>query len=167
MAKTINATVALSVVADLVDTLDLGATTFPLRYSPAYQFADGTGAGQAKNVFTDTRTLAASATENLDMAGALTDPMGVVVTFTSIRALMIRAAPDNVNDVLVGGHATAALAALFGDATDKARVKPGGAVLWVAPAGYPVTATTADLLTVANSGGGSSVTYDIIVLGTT
>lgn len=168
MAKTISATVALSIQADLVDALDLASATFPLRYSPAYPFADGTGTNQAKNVFTDTRTLVASASENLDLSGtALNDPMGSALAFTKIKALMIRAAPGNTNDVLVGGHATAALATMFGDATDKVRVTPGGAVMFVSPTGYDVTATTADLLTVANSAGGTSVTYDVIVLGTT
>ena len=33
-------------------------------------------------------------------------------------------------------------------------------------AGYAVTATTADLLHVANSSSGTSVTYDVIVIGT-
>lgn len=167
MATSITAKVALYVVAELVDTLDVGSVTYPVNYGATYNFTDGTGADNAKKIFTDTRTLTASATENLDMAGVLTDALGVTLSFTKIKALIIKADAANTNDVLVGGHATAAVATMFGDATDKVKVKPGGMVAFVAPDvnGYAVTATTADLLTVANSAGGTSVIYTIIVIG--
>ncbi len=50
---------------------------------------------------------------------------------------------------------------------DTVKVKPGGAIALVAPdaTGYAVTAGTADQLKVANSAGGTSVTYDIIIIG--
>lgn len=168
MATSLSARVNLSIVATLLNSLDVGAVDYPVNYGANYVFTDGTGADQAKEIFTDTRTLTASATENIDFAGVLTDAFGNVLTFTKIKALIVKAAAGNTNDVLVGGHATAAIATLFGDATDKARVKPGGMVAWVAPDanGYAVTATTADLLTVANSAGGTSVDYTIIIIGT-
>ena len=68
----------------------------------------------------------------------------------------------------MGGHATAAFASLFGDSSDKLVVRPGGFIHAFAPdaTAYAVTATTADLLTIANSAGGTSVTYDIVIIGT-
>lgn len=168
MTTSITAKVNLSVVADLENSVDVGSVSYPLSYGANYILTDGTGANQAKELFTDTRTLSASASENLDLAGVLADVFGNVLTFTKIKALIVKADAANTNDVLVGGHASAAVATLFGDATDKARVKPGGMVAWVAPdaAGYAVTATTADMLTIANSSSGTSVTYTIIIIGT-
>jgi hypothetical protein len=168
MAKTASSTVKLSVVGELADALDLGMATFAPNYSATFGLTNGTGANQINQLFADTRTLAASATENIDLAGGLTDPFGTAITFTKIKALIIRAKSTNTNDVVVGGHATAACASFFGDATDKVKVKPGGVVAFVAPDanGYAVTATTADLLTIANSAAGTGVTYDIFLLGT-
>lgn len=168
MATSLTARIRLEINADLVNSLDIGSVKYPLAYGAHYVLSDGTGADQAKEAFTDTRTLAASATENLDLAGVLADVFGNLLTFTKIKALIVKADATNVNDVLVGGHATAAISTLFGDATDKVRVKPGGTVAFIAPDanGYAVTATTADMLTVANSGAGTSVTYTIIIIGT-
>lgn len=168
MTTSLTAKINLSVVADLANSVDVGSVNYPLSYGANYVMTDGTGADQAKEVFTDTRTLTASASENLDLAGVLTDVFGNALTFTKIKALIVKADAANTNDVLVGGHATAAIATLFGDATDKVRVKPGGMVAFVAPDanGYAVTATTADMLTVTNSAGGTSVTYTVIIIGT-
>lgn len=46
-------------------------------------------------------------------------------------------------------------------------VRPGGLLVLAAPdvAAYAVTAATGDLLHVANSAGGSAVTYDVVVIG--
>lgn len=164
---TLNASLTLSLAATLVNTLDLGDVTQNAANTSSFVFTDGTGANQAASLFADTRTLAASGTENLDLAGSLVDAFGGTIAFTKIKALIIRAAAGNTNDVIVGGHATAACASFFADATDKVRVKPGGMVALVAPnaAGYAVTATTADLLTIANSGAGTGVTYDVIIIG--
>lgn len=169
MTTSLNANIKLDVVAELLNSLDLGTARHALQYGYNAVLTDGTGANQAKELFTDTRTLAASGSEDLDLAGGLTDALGNTLTFSKIKALIIKADAGNTNDVLVGGHATAAIASLFGDATDKVRVKPGGLMALVAPDanGYAITATTADLLTVANSAGTTGVTYSIIVIGTT
>ncbi|MDC8446458.1 MAG: hypothetical protein LV471_11100 [Nitrosomonas sp.] len=161
-------TVNIGVSANLSNSVDVGQVNYPISYGINYLLQNGNGDNQANEVFTDTRTIAASGSENLDLSGVLADVFGSTINFTRIKALIIKADQSNTNDVLVGGHASAAVASLFGDATDKARVKPGGAVAFIAPnaTGYTVTATTADMLTVANSSSGSSVTYTIIIIGT-
>mgnify|MGYP000488088098 CR=1 FL=1 len=55
----------------------------------------------------------------------------------------------------------------FGSATHTVALPPGGNLILTAPAsGWTVTAGTGDLLRVANSGAGTSVTFDIIIIGT-
>jgi hypothetical protein len=166
---TLSAKISAALVAALTSSPDLGATVNNTALSPSFAFADGSGANQANKLFVDTRTLAASGTENLDFSGALTDPLGAAVVFTKIRALMVRAAAANTNDVVVGGLNAAAfgIITLFGDDPSSVKVKPGGLLLLVAPDanGYAVTAGTADLLKILNSAGGTGVTYDILVLG--
>lgn len=168
MTTALSLRLALSIAAELSNSVDIGSVKYPLSYSPSYVFTDGTGANQAKEVFTDTRTLSASATEDLDLAGGLTDVFGNTLTFTKIKALIVVADSGNTNDVLVGGAASAAIASIFGDLTDVVKVKPGGMLALVAPdaTGYAITATTADLLKMANSAGGTGVTYTIVIVGT-
>ncbi len=152
----------------LTSALDLTTVSSPLTIAQHYPLSSGTGANQADKVWSDTRTLAASGTENLDLAGVLVDAFGATITFVKVKAMLIRAASGNTNDVLVGGHATTAFVNWVSDPTDVVVVKPGGLFLLVAPnaAGYGVTAATGDLLKVTNSAGTTGVTYDVAILGT-
>ena len=158
--------ITASVSAEYGNTLDVGSVNYPINIAPGIVLTNGTGANQANACFTDTRTLTASSSENLDLAGSLVDAFGSTLTFTKIKSVMITAAATNTNDVLVGGHATAAVT-FFGDVTDVVKVKPGGCLLLTAPDanGFAVTAITADMLKVANSAGGTSVTYTIVLIG--
>ena len=167
MATSLSASISLAIDALIENSIDIGSVKYPINYSPTFNFTDGTGANQAKEVFTDTRTLTASSTENLDLAGVLTDAFGNVLTFTKIKALIVKADAANVNDVVLGNHATAAWFPMFGAATHTLKVKPGGMIAVVAPDvnGLAVTATTADMLMVTNGGAGTSVTYTVIIIG--
>jgi|SRR5918993_3027400 hypothetical protein len=165
---TLNSTLALAVFAEQASALDLGSGSFPFRLQRSVQLSSGTGAGQADRVFTDRRTLAASATEDLDLAGVLLDAFGSTITFARIKGLAIAAAATNVNNVVIGADATAPWATLL-NSTGTLTLRPGGsfaAIAGVADTGYAVTATTGDILQVANSGAGTSVTYDICIIGT-
>jgi hypothetical protein len=168
MAKTLSARVGFDIGGVLVNALDIGEARYPFAFGPTRQFTNGAGANQASAVFSDTRTLVASATEDLDLNGtALQDALGANLALTKIKAIAIVADASNTNDVIVGGAASNAVSSLFGDATDTLRIKPGGFALLCAPtaAGYGVTAATADLLKIANSAGGTPVTYTIIIIG--
>jgi len=164
-----NARIGLNVAGQTDSALDVGVVSYPLNYSFLSILSDGTGANQAKNFFTDTRTLTASANEDLDLSGVLLDAFGAAILFTKIKALIITADAANVNDVVVGGAATNQVASIFGAVTHTIKVKPGGMLALVAPDvnGYAITAATGDLLRVTNGGAGTSVTYTIIVIGTT
>lgn len=145
---------------------DLGEQEFRIAAGLPTSLPNGSGSGQANKVFADKRTLAASATENLDLAGSLTDPFGQTLTFTAIKAIFIKAAAGNTNNVVVGGAGSNTFIGPFNDATDKIVVKPGAVALITAPAtGWTVTAGTGDILLVANSSSGTSVDYEIVIVG--
>jgi hypothetical protein len=146
----------------------LGSVTFGFDLPTALQLSAGTGAGKADKLFSDQRTLAASGSESLDLAGVLSDPFGATLTFGHVKWIYIKAAAANTNDVCIGGAASNTFVGPFADATDKVCVKPGGVAIFAAAsgAGWAVTASTGDLLKVANSGGTTGVTYDVIIAGT-
>jgi len=159
--------VAVEVAATHVSLLDLANATVPLSVARAIALADGTGLGQADRIFHDRRTLAASANEDLDLAGVLTDAFGAVITFARIKAMLIAADPGNTNNVIVGNAAANGFISWVGAATHTVTVRPGGLLLLAASdvTGYTVTAATADLLRITNSAGGTSVTYDVVLIG--
>ncbi|MGW1039889.1 hypothetical protein [Streptomyces sp. NPDC002547] len=145
---------------------DLSTPLDTVDYSKLLSFADGAGAGAANLIFHDQRTLTASGTENLDLAGVLSDKFGQVLTFARVKAVLVVAAAANTNNVNVTQPASNGVP-VFLAAGDGVGVRPGGIFLWVAPdaTGAAVTAGTGDLLTVTNSAGGTSVTYDVLILG--
>lgn len=146
---------------------DLQTNSAPLEYSKRIRLATGVAAAQADLLFTDTRTLAASGTEDLDLKGSLLTPLGVAFTPAKLKAIIIAAASGNTNDVNVSRPASNGVP-LFAAAGDLIPVKPGGVFVWIAPglSGVTVTAGTGDLITVTNSSSGTGVTYDVVMIGT-
>jgi hypothetical protein len=165
---TLALSLAVAVNAMYSQALDVGAAQYPLIYNPAsLVFTDGSGANQGNKLWTDTRTIAASGTDSLDLNGVLTDAFGAVLSFTKIRGLIVTSDALNVNDVVVGGAGSNGFITWVGAAAHTVKVKPGGLMLIAAPDvnGYGVTAATGDLLLITNGGSGTSVTYTITVFG--
>lgn len=129
-------------------------------------FAAGNGSGQVDKHFTDTRTIAASGSDSLDLSGSLANALGATTVFAKVLAIRVRAAAANTNNVVVGGAGSNTFTGPFADATDKISIPPGGEFTIVHPTtGWTVTAGTGDILLIANSSSGSSVDYDIEIIG--
>ncbi len=166
--STLTANLRVSLVASLASALDLGAQgQVPLNFAKAAEFANGTGANQANQLFFDERTIAASSSEELDLAGSLTNAFGETITFTKVKGIVIFALAANTNNVVVGGAAEHAFAAMFDDAADELVIRPGGLFVLTAPNvdGMAVGAGASDKLKVANSSSGTGVTYQIAIWG--
>ena len=162
----VEATLSLTVTGRHTTTHDLGTPVLPFALGVSHALTTGTAAGMVDRVFADSRTLIASATEDLDLAGVLTDTFGASITFAKIKAVIVKAAAANTNDVNVSRPATNGVP-LFTAVSSGIGVKPGGAFAWFcAGTGVTVTAGTGDLITITNSAGGTSVVYDVIILGT-
>jgi hypothetical protein len=164
----VSANVSLGVSGSQTSALDLGTVTFPFSASGGAAYTTGTGAGQVDVVFTDTRTLSASATEDLDLAGSLTGALGTTLTFARIKAVFVTAAAANTNNVNVTRPASNGVPWLLA-AGDGIALRPGAAVAWASGSadatGVVVTAGTGDLITFTNSAGTTSVSYTVVVLG--
>lgn len=161
----LSASIKAQITASQTNVLDLGTATFPMNVIAALSLSDGAGANQADRIFSDTRTLAASANEDLDLAGALTNAYGTV-TFARVKAILIIADAGNTNNVNVTRPGSSGVP-LFLAASDGVAVRPGGIFLLACSdaTGYPVTASTADLINIANSAGSTSVNYTVIIIG--
>lgn len=129
--------------------------------------ADGTGTNQASKTYSAQRSVASAANDDIDLAGGpLVDVMGAALTFLTVKAIVIRAAPENTTNLTVSPAPTNGFTGPFGAATHTVQVRPGGALVFVAPqTGWTVTAGTGDLLRVANGSGAAGV-YTLEIVGT-
>lgn len=164
----LSASVFAAVSLKLSGAPDLGTTQYALdpATTKLLDFVAGIGSGQVSKSFVDTRTLALSTGEDLDLAGSLLDPLGNAAVFANVKLIYFKAAAGNTNNVVVGNASANGFVGPFGAATHTIAIPPGSVLLLVHPgAGWTVTAATADLLHVLNGGAGTSVTYDVILLG--
>lgn len=155
------------IIATESGTLDLGTKQAKVSASYSQDLASGTGSAAADMIWTDERTITASSNEDLDLAGSLAGAFGNTLTFAKIKAILVIANSANTNDVVVGGAGSSAFTGPFNANTSTVSIKPGGVFMIGHPGtGWTVTATSGDLLRVANSSSGTSVTYKIVLIGT-
>lgn len=162
----LSTTIDVNLAAVLSAALDLGAAGYSPVINKRITIPTGVATGQADQIFTDTRTVAASGTDALDLAGTLVGPLGGTLTFVKVKAVLVRAAAGNTNAVRVNRPATNGVP-IFLAASDGVDVLPGGMFLWVGQgAGVTVTPATGDLINCDNSGSGTPVSYDVVIIGT-
>jgi hypothetical protein len=144
-----------------------GSLRFLTNLKGAYDALETTSiGGKSTKLFFDTRTLGASATENLDLAaGNLVATDGSTLTFTKIHAIYLKADVGNTNAVLAGGAASNGMSGPFNDVTDIIKLNAGEVWHQTSIAGWTVVAATGDLLKILNGGAGTPVTYDIVIMG--
>lgn len=105
--------------------------------------------------------ISGSGTNNLDVAGTLTDFYGTVITAVKLKFFYLKNLSTTPGDILrLGNHATGELLLWSAGATQD--IGPNGFVLIWEPslAGIPVTATTGDLLKILEVAGNAN-TYDV------
>ena len=168
MATTLIAKIILKLQATLENTTpELSSAKDQINREIIQSLTNGTGANQGNMLWHDQRTLGASATEDLDLAGVLADAFGVTQAFARVNTVVVVAAAGNTNNVNFSRTVTNG-APIFLNSGDGIPIPPGGwaAICFGASAvAAAITAATADKITIANAAGGSSVTYDIFVFG--
>lgn len=166
-AAALRSQIHLTVRSDLTNTIGLASATAPIVLERNLVLADGNGANQARVIWSDQRTIAASTTEDLDLlGGGLLDPFGVAFAPVKLRGIVITASTGNTNNIVLGGDANSV--PFLSAAATTVTIQPGGMFVLMEPgsAGIAVTAGTGDIVQVANGGAGSTVTYSIILIGT-
>lgn len=165
-AATLTSRVKIQLTGTLSNVLDLVTASAPLAETYTVDMESGTGTNMADVIWGDTRTIAASTTEDLDVAGGgLTDAFGTAFAPAKIKVLAVCAASGNTNNVVVGGDANSV--PFLSTAATTVSVQPGGCLVLVNhKTGITVTAGTGDIIQVANSGAGTTVSYDVLIIGT-
>lgn len=165
MATSLTSQITAIIAGTMTDDLDLSDPEDALSYTVTDSMANGTAAEQANERWHDRRTLAATS-ENLDLAGGLTNWKGETITFTKIKTIFIyNRAPTTGYNLTVGAAGAAPFVNWVGGATHTMIIGPEGFDFRHSPIdGYAVTAGTGDILKIDS--GANAITYDIILIGT-
>src|SRR6266850_3923967 len=115
--------------ADLVNALSFNTITDSVSLPVVVALANGTGAGQANQIFNDQRTLAGSASENINVVnfnGSL-DGVGGAFSMSRIKAIIVQNLNGTEsNSIQVGGAGVGAATAPFNGSTSSVVTIPGG-----------------------------------------
>ena len=146
---------------------DFNAARHEFALGGEFTLENGVLDNQADLVHAVRITLAASATQNIDLNGVIIDALGAAANFARLVGIGVQADDGNTNDVIIGGAGANGFVGFFGSNAHTLAVRPGGVFMLYAPkgTGYPVVAGTGDLLRVANSGAGTSVSFSLVLLG--
>ena len=163
MATTTTGAATAKISAAWAKALEVGSAASSPTLTQQTTFANGTGAGNIENVISKVGSIVASGLANLDLAGVEADPGGDLVTFTKVKAFLVKNTSASGDGISVGGTFIAWKLA----ANDEVVVPPGGCFMMTAPsaAGFAVTAGSADIMTLANLDVAIAQTYEVIVLG--
>src|SRR5688572_18444995 len=98
----VSAVVKGSIVATHTRVLDVASASADIRPAFSVTFTDGAGANAVNLEWSDTRTLTASQTEEIDLTGTtgspvvtMTDVYGQTVSFARIKAILVTADSGN------------------------------------------------------------------------
>jgi hypothetical protein len=153
--------------------LEGGVTGTGVRGQVAHKFeqqapvelAQGTAANQADKVAQLLLSIGTGATNNLDLAGGVTDVFGVTTTFVKCKGLRIKNRSTNTTAITIG-NGTNPFVGWFGAAAHTVILEPGDEIWLFSPgAGKTVTASTGDILKIVNASG-ATAEVEVDVIGT-
>jgi hypothetical protein len=129
---------------------------------------NGTGAGKARYIYVWTGTIAGAATQDFDLAGALTDFFGNTITFAKVKGIVLtHSSSTTATSVSLDGSVTNAFKTYLGGTNPTVKVNNGYsfALMGSDATGYAVTAGTGDVLRVLNNDGTNTATVSLVVYG--
>jgi len=111
----------------------------------------GAGADQMQTIVTDAATLTNSASRTIDLTSVV-NGFGDAVSFSSVRFLAVTASSDNLDPIDIGAAGATAFVNWIGGTNQTIRIRPGGAVAFVAPDATGYAVSTNGLLRFLNTG---------------
>lgn len=168
MATTISTiTIGASVNWDATNVLTLSTGHDKSALTYVDSLTAGTSADQCTGIYHIQGTIASGGTTNIDVSGSLTDMFGNACVFTKIKGILLinKGIASGSTYTETSGENIIVSTSTLTAAIHTAPIEPGGCMLFTSPkVGGPVTATSADLITMTRAGS-STVTYQIVIWG--
>lgn len=153
------ATNSIRLNAQLTGPGDLGTDTSSLDMTYPMRLTNGTSAGQADLMFKDTRQLAGSGTDDIDLT-TVEDAFGAPLAALEVVTIFLRSLDSNTTDLTIGGST-----ADYTGLPDQT-VSPGGIVFYhnATDTGLgSVVDGTSDTIRIVN-GSGAQASYEIVII---
>lgn len=127
-------------------------------------FTDGTGTDQVGTAFYDASRSLATTSEDLDLAGTLTDFQGATIAMNNVKVYVMENLDTDTGDYLLLKQGSSnPVTTILAGTSPTLRCGPGGLILLVNPIdGYAVSAGSADTLAVESV---DSSSYKILIAG--
>jgi archaellum component FlaG (FlaF/FlaG flagellin family) len=148
----LSTTITSQIQAKLTSTVGLASNTASISNSETDSLTSAT------KLYSATVTVATSTTEDIDLSGTLTDPLGEAAVFTDVYAIFIKNTGEAA--LTLGG---ANQVPIINGSTDKINLAAGCSLQYIDPAGVSVTAGTGDLISL--TAGATASEAEIIVIG--
>lgn len=165
------ATLKASVSWTAVKTVQGSEGKFSEVDAKTVTFTTGKGSGNIDVLFkVEDATLAEGASTTYDLSGTLTDVFGEAAVFVFLKGLFIDNTSDTQSsqteaDIIVGDSGANTTAVdLFSTKTSTHKILAGGFFFIASKVGIPVANTTADILTLKQSGSGIA-RYTMVLVG--
>jgi hypothetical protein len=166
----LSATLVAQIRATQTGANDFGGPSFTPEIQSLISLADGTAAGQANILWADQRAVGTGANDDIDLNGVLTDAFGSTVSAVELVALLVINAPKtgaaNTTNLTIGGGSNPVTGFMGGTTPTIGPIRPGSFVFLGSSdaAGFgAITASTGDILRIANSAG-ATANYQIAIL---
>lgn len=161
---TVRETISVRRIADASE--DFMGDQVPLIPSLDVAWGSGTGDNQSDLVAADVGlSIAAGATESLDLAALAKGPEGSTVAFAEIRAILIRTPTTNGSTVTLSPNATNGWTGL--GAALEIEVPAGAYMRLYTPVDGSAPVSASDkVLDITNDDGAAAATVDICIIGT-
>lgn len=154
-----------SVSKDLGDYANIADPTADPSISLTDTLSDGRGADQANAVYYDSKQISASANQDYDLVGTLTNAFGDTVNFDIVKTIVVKniGTSGTNGTIRVVGQT---FSSWCKDAQDYVVVPPGGMFMLHGPdvTGYDVSEGS-DTLRITNTSGSLTAIYEIAVVG--
>lgn len=171
MAQALSFAVSNQLSWGLTNTTSFGATSSnSSAFTYSKQFTSGTGAGAVQKIFIDLVSVANGSPQSYDLSGtSINDPLGTVVAFTNVKGLYIEHTTTTATgNLTVSGNFLANTGSMMGGTSPTIVLKPGGSFFITTgtnvAAGYTVTNSTGDVLTLTNADA-AAVSIRVLVVG--
>lgn len=124
MATTLDRTLTIQLSGNFDNPLDNTTPTQPIDYTRMMRVTNGTSTGQGSNFFEDTRSLASSTSEVLNLNSLASNAYGATISFSRIKTLWMIASSTNSAAITVGGSTTTTFP-IFGSSANSITLRPG------------------------------------------
>lgn len=145
--------------------IDLGSYSKLIVAAADVVLADGTGLGLASEHWGDTVSAIQSVNTDVDLQ-SLTKPTGAALSFSGIKALLIKAASTNPGNLTVQPGPTNGWSNFLGGTTPTHAIVPGGLLLIAAPSAAGIAvASNNKVLRIASAATAGTYGFDVMVVG--